>query len=366
MAVYRNKNKLWSIRGTYKNSEGKYVSYKRFNGAKGFSLKKDAEKADAEFRESVEMSNIDEVPKSLLTLKQGFDLYIEDKKTQLKQSTLETNIDTMKLFSHLYDYKITSITSSMLNKELKRMDESGYSVNYIDKCYSVLNKLYKWFLKEKMIKYNPMDEVDRIKRPNTLNENDSKNNFWTLEEFELFIEAVEDKLYFSMFNFYYWTGCRRGEVLAMKWSDINFKNQTFSVDKTCFFPKGGGYKLTPPKNKNAIRIRKMPDRLIKIMKEWHDVQKNIYGFKDDYFIFGATKPIARTTLATHFNDPIKKLKLKKITIHGLRHSHVSYLANKGINLHDVAYRIGDTVQVVQDTYWHFFPERENAMMDLIG
>lgn len=227
----------------------------------------------------------------------------------------------------------------------------------------MLNKLYKWFVKEKMIKYNPMEEVERIKRPNQLIEKDSKNNYWTYEQFDLFIKNVEDKLYYTMFSFYYWTGCRRGEVLALKWSDINFKNQTFSIDKTCYYLKGEGYVLTPPKNNNAVRIRKMPDILNKIMVEWYNIQKNLYEFSDDFFVFGGVKPIARTTLATHFNKYIKKADVKKITIHGLRHSHVSYFANAGIRLSDVAYRIGDTVQVVQDTYWHFFPERENEMMD---
>lgn len=96
-----------------------------FGGKKGFALKKDAEKADAELRERMEVSNTNKMPRTILTLEQGFELYVDEMKTQLKQSTLQTNSDSIKVFADLLPCKITSITPLMIKNELKEMDKKG-------------------------------------------------------------------------------------------------------------------------------------------------------------------------------------------------------------------------------------------------
>ena len=58
------------------------------------------------------------------------------------------------------------------------------------------------------------------------------------------------------------------------------------------------------------------------------------------------------------NKYIEKANCKKITPHGFRHSHVSLLINLGCDSRDVAERIGDTIEVVEKTYYHMFPEKK--------
>lgn len=60
-----------------------------------------------------------------------------------------------------------------------------------------------------------------------------------------------------------------------------------------------------------------------------------------------------------------RMPLNKITIHGLRHSHVSLLINNGANIKAIADRIGDTVEQVLKTYAHLFHETENELVEII-
>lgn len=424
MGIYKNKYNLYSIKGKYKDEFGNFKDYHRFTGKNGFKKKSDALKYDIEFREKKTVLATQELDRVDITFNQVKEMYYEIARNEIKQSTIDTDREVLTKFSDFNDMMMNRISSTMINKKFQYFDrEKEWSLSYIDKCFYVLSKIFKFALSKNIIKVNPMEEVQRIKRPNEFKE--EKENYWTESEFEEFIKYVDAPLYFHMFLFLYCTGCRRGEVIAMQWKDIDFNKNTFRVNKTCY-QANGGYTLTPPKTKTSNRVRGMGKVLSNELKQWHKKQKRIYGYNDSYFIFGADKPITESTLQRAFNryknigcgwckkdiiqsehfeigskvkvdgtiyyletglggakkfegDVIIKnivdnknginyeleMPFKDITIHGLRHSHVSMLTNGGAQIQDVAYRIGDTMEQVQKTYSHFFPPREKEILDIV-
>src|SRR5699024_1086165 len=102
-----------------------------------------------------------------------------------------------------------------------------------------------------------------------------------------------------------------------------------------------------------------------LLKHYEEEQK-IYNFSKEMFVFGNVKYIAPTTFRRKLNKYIDISKVKIITPHGFRHSHASLLIHLGCDSREVAKRLGDTVQVIESTYYHMFPEKEKHTITVLN
>ena len=155
--------------------------------------------------------------------------------------------------------------------------------------------------------------------------------------------------------------------MALNWHDLDFKNKTISITKSLNAKVGNkSYVITSPKTSNSVRKVEIPDSLLKLLKTHYSNEKRIFNFNDDMFIFGNVNHLALTTLRTHLDEYIKLAKVKRITPHGFRHSHVSLLVYLGCDFRDIAERIGDTITMVQNTYYHMYPEEKSKAVELLN
>lgn len=197
--------------------------------------------------------------------------------------------------------------------------------------------------------------------------NDAEINCWTLEEFNIFIKSVDDELYNTIFNFLFFTGLRKGEMFALNWNDIDFENKSIKINKTLNNKSGTGtYQITSPKTKNSNRIIDLDDKIIELLKTHYEKESKIYGFNKTMFMFGNIKPISGTSLARDLDYYIDISKVKRITPHGFRHSHATMLINLGCSLRDVADRLGDTIEVVEKTYYHVLPKQRSNTINVLN
>ena len=128
--------------------------------------------------------------------------------------------------------------------------------------------------------------------------------------------------------------------------------------------KTRSYEITTPKNNSSYRQILMPDNLSNMLHEHYLLEKQVYGFSNNAFVFGGLVPIADQTLRRRFDCFANKAGVKKIRIHDLRHSHASLLINKGQNILIVSKRLGhsDITQTL-NTYSHLMP---NMQVEVIG
>lgn len=174
-----------------------------------------------------------------------------------------------------------------------------------------------------------------------------------------------------MFNFLYFTGMRRGEVAALHWKDIYLKTGVIRITKTMSF-KVRPPQETTPKTKNSIRNIRMPKILLDVMKDYKVRCEKYYGFTDDFYIFGADRPVDPETLRRKLSYYIVKTNDKLISeekntvpvihVHSFRHSHASFLINQKMYDYDIAKRLGDTVETIRETYAHWFENAEDEIM----
>ncbi len=297
--LYHTKGRYYTLKGKYKNEFGKWVDYERTSTEYRYKKKTDAIDADKRLRKELSKKSQSKLHPNI-SFAETANIYFNEMRTQRKASTIETDRKTLKIIGNMNDMQIDSIRSDTIQKLFNDMDMQGYSLNYIKKVYTTVRKVFKYAVKERIISDNPMNKVIKITRPNEVKNDELK--FWTPKEFEIFIKLVDDQQYYTLFNFLYNTGCRKGEALAMTWKDIDFEKKTFHVNKTCTQGiKGIPYMITPPKTPNSYRTKRMSDKLTFIMKKWHDYQSNLYGFSEECFIFGTLdKPLPTSNLEKNF------------------------------------------------------------------
>ena len=177
---------------------------------------------------------------------------------------------------------------------------------------------------------------------------------WTPDEFEAFNSFVDEKEYHLFFQFLYWTGCRRGEAIALQKNDLNdgYANIKYSQrDETTG--------LTPTKTKQARRI-KLDDEL------WSQLIEYV-RLTDGPYVFGGRRGLSPTSITRRFNSAKKLSGVKNIRLHDLRHSHATVLINAGVNIVAVSKRLGHSdINQTLKTYTHLLESSDQNMMDKLN
>lgn len=141
------------------------------------------------------------------------------------------------------------------------------------------------------------------------------------------------------FNIAFYTGTRKGEINALKWSDIdgNIMNIRRSIAQKL---KGGDVK-TPPKNKSSYRDLQITLPLMEVLNEHKERQRaTSHLFSEDCRVCGGEQPLRDTSIENHNKAFAKAANLPHIRIHDFRHTHASVLVNEGINIQEIARRLG--------------------------
>ena len=178
--------------------------------------------------------------------------------------------------------------------------------------------------------------------------------FWTQEEFQKFVEAIADKpqSYYA-FEILYWCGIREGELLALTPADFDFEKKTLKISKS-YQRIGGEDVITDPKTPKSNRTIVMPDFLSDEIQEYIG---SLYGYGKNDRIF----QISKSYLHHEMNRGSKIAGVKRIRIHGLRHSHISLLINMGYTALAIAERVGHEAVDITYRYAHLFPTVQTDM-----
>lgn len=198
-------------------------------------------------------------------------------------------------------------------------------------------------------------------------ESQKRLNYWTLEQFNQFYEALATQQQKLFFKLLFYSGARKGEIRALTWRDINFDDDFIHINKTDYHGE-----VTAPKTKSAIRDIYLPTHMMYDIKDyliWYK-ENNIY--KDDYVLFGTFyKAYSESTIDRWFTNALKVLdeqlpngqNFPRIVIHELRHSHASMLVNLGASVMIIAQHLGhsDTTEVY-NRYGHLYPSTQKEIV----
>lgn len=285
------------------------------------------------------------------------EIYLKDLESRIKKNTFLTkkHIIETKILPYFGRRKLDEIRTSDViqwqNEMMKLTKDNGelFSPTYLKTIHNQLSAI----LNHAVNFYGLKDNVAR-KAGNMGKEESKEMEFWTQDEFQAFLECVADKeMSYYAFEILYWTGIREGELLALTLEDFNFQKKTLRINKSYQRLEGEDV-ITDPKTLKSNRTIVMPDFLA---DEMEDFISRMYGIEKNERIFTISKSYLH-----HERDIGAKLAgVKRIRIHGLRHSHISLLINLGFSALAIGERVGHEAVDITYHYAHLFPTVQTDM-----
>lgn len=348
MPVYKDEQRgTWYFKCNYRDWQGEIKTKMK----RGFATKKEAQKCEREFIE-MQSGNMN------MKLANFVEVYFNDKGTRLKERSIMTKrtlIET-KIIPYFGEKPMNEITAVDIIKWQNMLMNQEYSPTYLRMIQNQLTALFNHAERFYDLRDNPCKKVDKMGRSNA-----RELNFWTKDEYEVFIKGfgAEDEMYRIIFQMLFWLGCRVGEVLALTASDIDLEKGTVSVSKTYFRRNKTDY-ITSPKTESSNRKITIPKFLKGEIKEYLDRQ---YELAPEDRIF----PITDRAVQKKMKQKTEETKLKPIRVHDLRHSHIALLIEKGLQPLIIAQRVGhDSVNTTMNIYGHLYPNKQKEVADLLN
>lgn len=186
--------------------------------------------------------------------------------------------------------------------------------------------------------------------------------FFEKSELAEILDAMKDnKRWYTFFRLLAYTGLRRGEVLALLWSDIDFKAGTLTVSKTLSTGVDNAPVVHETKTKSGLRTIDVDRETLRILNEWLLSQKTL-SIKGLIFPSGKGIEMSISKPYAYFQRVANKLGIKG-TIHSFRHTHASMLFEAGWSIKDVQERLGHKdFKTTMDIYTHVTKRRKKESM----
>lgn len=226
--------------------------------------------------------------------------------------------------------------------------------------------MYAYFMAQGIIEENPLQAPIELRKTIT-----SKRRAFTDTEKRKFLMAAKgysSKWYFVFF-LYFQTGCRRGELVALQWCDVDFLNQRISINKAiCRGNDSGVYTefVGATKTPESVRVIPISDKTAKILRENYEKYKPL---PSDYVFGGQRLPWLSLSSVNHAFAEIRHIAGidEKLTLHCARHTFATELIAGGVDIPTVQ-RLGgwSTPKTLLQVYAHSTDKAaENAMQRVI-
>ena len=350
MAI-RKRDKTYQI--DYKDVSGKRVR------KSGFKTKEEAKQAEAKLLVDV-AKGISTILNKVMTFKEASAYYIDN---QLKNYCKESTYDEYKrmINTHLVPFfgemKLINIKKNTVE------DFITYQKNNTIVCDNTINKHLTILsaILEKQVE-NENLYINYARKVKKLPVQQKETRALTKKEIEIILNICKID-YLKFFPLLYTainTGMRKGELLALRWKDINFKENQIKVKHSLY--KG---KLTTPKSKSSNRSITMSTSLKKILLEL----KLENSGKNETFVFTNSKKgmlDSKNIINRFFKPLIKKASIGHVRFHDLRHTFASQLIVNGIDIKYIQTQLGHaSTRMTLDTYGHLLPDSNEKAISVL-
>ncbi|MDX8291448.1 tyrosine-type recombinase/integrase [Metabacillus indicus] len=347
--------KLWCYRHRYYDHLGK----RKEKSKQGFTSENEAYRALLEVKTGILNGDVKRVESKNLTISEWLDIWFETHKNSWKVSSQLQRKNAIK-------YQMKPLLGKYKLAELDKTTYKRVYINTLLKKYKpstvqLFHKLFKVAVNaavdDEIIPRNRFNKI-------SIEMEEASDNFLTSNELRKLLAAskeLDNITNYTLIFLLAYTGLRKGEAQGLKWEDVNLEARTISVKRT----RDNKGERTP-KTKRSYRTILIDEALIKQLtsyRKWCKEIKLSYGliFSEEDFIFISYQngtPITDNTIKYSMDRILNKINLKRITPHGLRHTHATILISKRIPVKVIADRLGNTPQMILDIYGHSFKDLE--------
>lgn len=257
------------------------------------------------------------------------------------------------------DILIQSLRAEHVQKMVNDMITRGLSPKNIQDTYNNVNAAMKLAVKIHLIPYNPCEGVSLPKRKKY------KATVYTPSMIrELLVASKGTDMYLPILILAS-AGLRRGELLALRWDDIDFENGILKVRRNMVKGKNG-YIIKAPKSEAGVRDIHLGSDVVKELNQARvEYMKEMLAYGPGYQNLGFVirradgSPYCPDSMTRKWIRFLERNGLPKIRLHDLRHSNATALIQAGVNPRVVQQRLGHAdVNITLNTYTHVLPEMD--------
>jgi len=332
---------------------------------RGFKTKKEATLALSRLQYEITEKGFSKT--QYYTFKEVYEIWLPQYKQTVKESSYWK---TTRLFEHhisplFSDLRIDKIDVPYCQKAVEKWFNDGLTGYKLIFRYTA--KVFKLAANMDIIVNDPTTKVTYpVKRETRVIK--KAPNFYNKAELQIFLDCLEkeknDK-FIALYRSLAFTGARIGEILALEWRDIDFNASTLSVNKTLTRGLNNRLMVDVPKTVSSIRTISLDPKTLSILKKWKMKQTEKY-FMLGFNTSSSKQLVFSNTKNEHMNSGkvykeyikiVEKYELKKIKIHGFRHTFSSLLFESGASIKEVQEILGHSnYEITLDIYTHVTEE----------
>lgn len=282
----------------------------------------------------------------------------------IKPSTFESYESIFRLYiqnNEIGYLSLDNIKTLSLQTYYIKMSRNGISSNIIHKIHKLLHQFFKFCIVEGYIYINPCTSA-KIPKDKTIQTKELE--YYTENEIKIIKNKIQNYEIKNIVLFALGTGLREGELLALRYNDIDFKSSLLTVNRTvktvAIFDNGIKKYQTiflEPKSKNSKRTVDIPSNVLKLIP---NKKSNELVFSDNGEIYSAHK------LAKQWKAFLIKNKLPVKKFHSLRHTYATLLLSKGVELLTVSKLLGHSSIKITEIYSHIIPKMKSDAVNKIN
>lgn len=347
MACIRKRRERWVL--DYYDQRG----IRRWKTMKEGTTKKKARQKLAEIEKQIEHGTY-RPDRQMPTFANVGQDWLEHKKANIRESTWDMYARILRLhFEEINQIKIDRITIATVEKFATKRQTAGMNLSTLRKLLVTFNQVMAFAVRRRYIDYNPVRDAERPRRQG----NDEPEGFAILspDEISRFLDAEKDPEYKMLFMLAAMSGARQGELLGLKWSEVDWENNQIRIRRT--FNSGKWYS---PKSQASKRDIDLGPMVMKELKKWRlgcpPSDLDLVFPSDDGQL------IERTYLLKEkFYPALTAAEVKHVRFHDLRHTFASLLLSNGENVKYVQKQMGHASPTVTlNIYAHLMEEVNQA------
>jgi integrase len=341
----------------------------------GFRTRRDADKGLTEILARLDQGTYVEPTKQ--TVADFFDQWLAATRTTIRASTYST-YETMiraHLKPRLGSLPLQSLTAARLNalyadllREGRRDGKGGLSPASVRYVHAVTRKALSDAVRWNLLTRNVADAADPPRAAR------AQIKTWSAREVRAFLRHVEADPLYAAYVLAATTGMRRGEVLGLRWQNLDLEASRLSVVQALTVVGGYDVQFSEPKTARGRRSIALDDETVRVLREQRERQLldralmgDAYEDQDLVFAHGDGSPIHPDSFSDAFWRHTKAAKLPRIRFHDLRHTHATLALAAGVHPKVVSERLGHaSVTITLDTYSHAIPALQETAASLVA
>lgn len=293
----------------------------------------------------------------------------------IKEKTVRPN--TVRNYRERYHRNISKVIGKMLLIDVKPihcqkifsdMADEGYKTTTIYQTRIALYNMLDFAKENDVIINNPCKKSVK----SDMGQPSDKKEALTIDVQRKFLEAARDQSYENQYRFVLQTGLRTGELVGLKWDDIDFKNKTLTISRTMEYRyKVGEWRIGPPKSESGYRTVPLTDEAIRILKAQKEKNSKIkvipMEWADQVFLCRKGEPVKNSTYDTALFKICDKVGIKRFSMHVLRHTFATRCIEAGMMPKTLQKILGHSnIGITMNLYVHITEDEKHKEIELVA